>query len=137
MTPYLATRLIKMIKVKLMVLKVMLMIIYMRTVNLGEDDKIKEGISDDIVDKLIGEKKIEDELIVASLFKSCAEGEVENPKTKKDGQVVVEGEGGEFGIDLAIGVEDDSNKNKDKGVETIFGVPIVSHDSLEYWYDPD
>ncbi|CAH1440367.1 unnamed protein product [Lactuca virosa] len=85
------------------------------------DDKNKEGISDDTVNKVIGEKKKEDELIASSLVKDCAEGEVQNDKVKNDGQGMVEGEGGEVGTDLEKGVEYDSNKNKDG----------------EDWYDPN
>lgn len=82
------------------------------TVNLGDDHKIKAGISDGTADKVIGQKIKKYELIVASLFKVCAEGEVENAKAKKDGQGVVESEGSEVGTDLAKGVKEDPNKNK-------------------------
>ncbi|CAH1452296.1 unnamed protein product [Lactuca virosa] len=60
------------------------------TINLVEDDKNKEGILDDTVDKVIGEKKKEDELIAPTLVKVCAEGEVENSKANNDGVGVVE-----------------------------------------------
>ncbi|CAH1440360.1 unnamed protein product [Lactuca virosa] len=107
------------------------------TINLGDDYKNKEGISYDTVNKVIGEKKKDDESIAPSLVKGCAKGECLNDKAKKDGQGVVEGEGGEVGTDSENRVEDDSNKNKDRGVETISGIPIVSPDYLEYSYDPD
>ncbi|XP_023745565.1 uncharacterized protein LOC111893731 [Lactuca sativa] len=87
-----------------------------RTLNLGYDDTNKEGISDDTVNKVIGEKNKDDESIAPSLVKGCVGGEGLNDKAKKDGQGVVECE---VGTDFENRVEDDSNKNLDHGVETI------------------
>ncbi|CAH1452431.1 unnamed protein product [Lactuca virosa] len=82
-------------------------------VNLGEEDHKKEVISDHTVDKVIVEKKKEDELIHPSLLKGFAEVLVELSKAKKDGEGVVESEGVEVHSDLGKAIEDCSNKNKD------------------------
>ncbi|CAH1437384.1 unnamed protein product [Lactuca virosa] len=83
------------------------------TINFGEDDHNKEVISDHTVDKVIVEKKKENELIHPSLLKGFVEVLVEISKAKNDGEGVVEGEDVEVVSDLGKAIEDCSNKNKD------------------------
>ncbi|CAH1424142.1 unnamed protein product [Lactuca virosa] len=82
------------------------------TEHLVEGGINEKAVEDDINDVLTGFKNNE-------FDEGCAEGEVENAKAKKDGQGVVESEGGEVGTDLAKGVEEDPNKNKDGGVDDL------------------
>ncbi|CAH1431792.1 unnamed protein product [Lactuca virosa] len=99
------------------------------TVNLGGDDHNKEVISDHTVDKVIVEKKKEDELIDPSLLKGFAEVLVEISKEKKDGEGVVKGEVVEVDSDLGKAIEDCSNKNKD-GETTKEGLQIIQWKDL-------
>ncbi|CAI9269879.1 unnamed protein product [Lactuca saligna] len=97
----------------------------------GDVNDILKG-NENLVGCGISQKAAEDDM--NDILTGCAEDKVQNDKAKNDGQGVVEGEGG---TDLEKGVEDDSNKNKGGGVETIYGILFVSPNSLDCWYDPD